>query len=187
MKKNIPRLMPVSVAVLALLVSCTPPGMYRDSWRHGWMFGGPNGNRIVETAKRYLGVSYKHGGENPKGFDCSGFVMYVYRKNGISLPRTTMEQFHAGRKISLRNAGPGDLVFFNISGSRRLSHVGIYLGNHRFIHAPRTGKTVSYADMNLQYWKKRYVGTVTFVNRYRDRERSKGGYYVKSAEMEYCH
>ncbi len=189
MKVHVKRYMiqftPASMLILAFLVSCTPPGVYRDSWRHGWMFGSPNGTRIVETAKRYLGVKYKYGGETPRGFDCSGFVMYVYRKNGITVPRTTREQYYAGKRIVLRNARPGDLVFFNTAGSKRFSHVGIYVGSNRFIHAPRTGKTVSYADMNLKYWKKRYIGTVTFLNRYRDRERSGGGYYVRKTEKGY--
>ncbi|TFH38849.1 MAG: NlpC/P60 family protein, partial [Chrysiogenales bacterium] len=112
---------------------------------------------------RYIGVRYRHGGETPRGFDCSGYVMYVYRKNGILLPRSAARQYRAGRKISLRSAAPGDLLFFNTSGRRRLSHVGIYMGGSRFLHAPRTGKRISYANLKNPYWKRRYTGAVTFL------------------------
>jgi cell wall-associated NlpC family hydrolase len=116
--------------------------------------------RVVDTAKKYLGVKYKYGGVNPSGFDCSGLVMYVFRKNGIDISRVLKEQYYSGRRVALNNAKPGDLVFFNTNG-RNLSHVGIYIGDHRFIHAPTTGKKVSYATVDNGYWKKRYVGIVS--------------------------
>jgi len=117
----------------------------------------------VRTAQKYLGERYRHGGDTPGGFDCSGYVMYVYEKNGILLPRSVEHQYKAGRRIRMGQAKPGDLVFFRTSRKKRLSHVGIYMGGRRFIHAPRSGKRVSYADMRNPYWKKRYVGTVTFI------------------------
>lgn len=146
-----------------VLISCSPPNLYRS----GWMFSGYSRNRIVRTAKRYLGVIYKYGGSSPRGFDCSGYVKYVYKRNGMSLPRSASRQYYSGRKVSLRRAMPGDLVFFKTS-SRRISHVGIYLGNFRFIHAPRSGKRVSYADMKKSYWKKRYIGSVSFIKSKRE-------------------
>jgi cell wall-associated NlpC family hydrolase len=88
--------------------------------------------------------------------------MYVYRKNGIHMPRSLVKQYRSGRRVSLHRARPGDLVFFNING-RRISHVGLYMGNRVFIHAPRTGKSVSFADINKRYWRKRYVGAVTYL------------------------
>jgi cell wall-associated NlpC family hydrolase len=88
--------------------------------------------------------------------------MYVYRQNGILLPRQVDSQYDAGIHIRLRQVQPGDLVFFRTS-HYRLSHVGIYMGNNRFIHAPSSGKRVSYADMGKPYWKKRYRGAVTFM------------------------
>jgi cell wall-associated NlpC family hydrolase len=118
-------------------------------------------NNIVNTAKKYLGVSYKYGGNDPGGFDCSGFTMYVYKKNRIRIPRSTNEQFTSGKRVKIREANPGDLVFFDING-RGISHVGIYTGNYRFIHAPRTGKNVSYANLKNPYWKKRFKGIVTY-------------------------
>ncbi len=118
---------------------------------------------IISTAQNYLGVKYRYGGVSPSGFDCSGLVQYVYRKNGINLPRSTRDQYCRGKRVSRSSMQPADLVFFH-TGSRRISHVGIYAGNGRFIHAPRTGKRVSYARMDNSYWKKRFVGAVSYLS-----------------------
>jgi len=137
--------------------SCTPSKSYQRR-----VFFSGAGNRIVRTAKRYLGVRYKSGGTTPRGFDCSGYVKYVYKKNGLSLPRTATQQFKAGKRVTLRRAKPGDLVFFHTSKRKTFSHVGIYLGNLKFIHAPRTGKKISFANINNRYWRKRYLGAVSY-------------------------
>jgi len=118
--------------------------------------------RIIETAKKHLGDRYDYGGISSKGFDCSGFVQYVYRENGIKLPRSTVGQFEQGKKISLADARPGDLVFFRIYNGR-ISHVGIFVQGSVFIHAPSTGKRVSFADMSLDYWKQSFAGAVTYI------------------------
>ncbi len=131
----------------------------------GWFTRMDQGSRIVRTAEKYRGVPYRYGGESPRGFDCSGYVMYVYKKNGILLPRSVKGQYHAGRPVRLGQAKPGDLVFFRTSKKRRLSHVGIYMGGRRFIHAPSSGKRVTSTDMRNPYWKKRYAGAVTFMRR----------------------
>jgi cell wall-associated NlpC family hydrolase len=95
--------------------------------------------RIVTYAKKFLGVRYTYGGTSPRtGFDCSGFVRYVYAHFGIDLPHYSGAQFQMGRRVSRAGLRPGDLVFF--SG---LGHVGLYIGGGRFIHAPHTGTTVS--------------------------------------------
>lgn len=104
------------------------------------------GQAIVEEAKKYLGVKYVYGGSSPSGFDCSGLVQYVCRKNGISVARSSREQFHNGVAVSRDNLQPGDLVFFQKNGT--IHHVGIYVGNGQMIHAPQTGKTVSYQSIN---------------------------------------
>ena len=118
--------------------------------------------QIIKTAEKYLGARYNYGGMTTSGFDCSGFVQFVFRENGIVLPRSTVDQFERGKKIEVSEAKPGDLVFFNIYGAR-ISHVGIFAGKSAFIHAPTWGKRVSYADMNLDYWKRTFVGAVTYL------------------------
>jgi cell wall-associated NlpC family hydrolase len=119
---------------------------------------------ILETAKKHIGDRYNYGGMGAKGFDCSGFVQFVYRENGITVPRSTVDQYEGGKKIDLDEARPGDLVFFRIY-RHRISHVGIFIDKSRFIHAPSWGKRVGYADMNLEYWRKSYVGAVTYIDR----------------------
>jgi cell wall-associated NlpC family hydrolase len=119
---------------------------------------------ILETAKKHIGDRYHYGGMSTNGFDCSGFVQFVYRENGISLPRSTVDQFEKGKKIGLDDAKPGDLVFFKIYHNR-ISHVGIFISKSRFIHAPSWGKRVGIADMNLEYWQKSFVGAVTYIDR----------------------
>ncbi|OHD65866.1 MAG: hypothetical protein A2176_03380 [Spirochaetes bacterium RBG_13_51_14] len=118
--------------------------------------------RIISTAKRYLGTRYNYGGTSTKGFDCSGFVRFVYQENGITLPRSTVDQFKQGKKIEMAVILPGDLVFFRIYGDR-ISHVGIFVSRSTFIHAPSSGKQVSFADMNIEYWKKNFAGAVTYI------------------------
>jgi cell wall-associated NlpC family hydrolase len=119
---------------------------------------------ILDTAKKHIGDRYNYGGMGAKGFDCSGFVQFVYRENGITLPRSTVDQYEGGRKIGLDDARPGDLVFFKIY-KRRISHVGIFIDKSRFIHAPSWGKRVGIADMNLEYWQRSFVGAVTYIDR----------------------
>jgi peptidoglycan DL-endopeptidase CwlO len=100
----------------------------------------------ASIALRYLGVPYVWGGASPRGFDCSGLVMYVYAQLGISLPHYTVAQWGATTHISLSQALPGDLVFFD-----GLGHVGIYLGNNQFVHAPHTGTVVQVASLSGYY------------------------------------
>lgn len=113
------------------------------------------GQSIVNTAMNYLGVPYVWGGTSPKGFDCSGLVQYVCRKNGISVNRVAADQIKNGTRVSKSELQPGDLVFF---GKGRISHVGIYVGNGNMIHAPQTGDVVKVASINSGYYSSRYVG-----------------------------
>ncbi|MNM75273.1 putative endopeptidase YafL precursor [compost metagenome] len=114
---------------------------------------------VLSRAVNVLGTPYVWGGSSPKkGFDCSGLVKYAFNDVAdVDLPRTSnaMAQGH-GIKVSKSDLKPGDLIFFNIK-SRRVNHVAIYLGNDRFIHAPRRGKRVSIDTLSKPYWQKHYV------------------------------
>ena len=104
------------------------------------------GERAAELAHQYLGVRYVWGGESTAGFDCSGLVQYIYAHLGVSIPRTTYEQYNAGAHISRGDLRPGDLVFFD-----HIGHVGIYIGGGRFIHAPHTGTVVQIGTLTGWY------------------------------------
>lgn len=109
---------------------------------------------VVVIAKRYLGIPYRWGGSSPAtGFDCSGFVMYVYAKVGVSLPHNAAAQYRYGRPVSRANLAPGDLVFFN-----GLGHNGIYVGGGRFIHSPHTGDVVKISSIHESWYASRWVG-----------------------------
>jgi len=112
---------------------------------------------VLKTAYAVLGHPYRYGGRHPRqGFDCSGLVYYTHQQAGVTLPRTSHAQFVASIPVSRQALLPGDLVFFRIT-RRKISHVGIYIGDDRFIHAPSSGKTVSTASMTDPYWEKRFV------------------------------
>ena len=114
------------------------------------------GERAATIAREQLGVNYRYGGRNPAtGFDCSGLVYYSYAQAGITVPRTSRDQFRAAHKISLADAQPGDVVFFQ--DQEKLSHVGIYLGQRRFIHAPSSGRTVSVSSIDSPYYQEHLV------------------------------
>jgi cell wall-associated NlpC family hydrolase len=114
---------------------------------------------LAGTALSYLGIKYRYGGGAPStGFDCSGLVIYAAEKSlGLKLPRKSAEIAREGESVKLSELKKGDLVFFNTRG-HRFSHVGIYLGDKKFVHAPRTGSVVRVENMDQAYWKKRYNG-----------------------------
>jgi len=114
---------------------------------------------VVDRAMTYIGVPYRLGGNDPKvGFDCSGFVTYVYRNTlGLVLPRTARQLATVGVGIAREELQPGDLVFFNTRGSPN-SHVGIYLGNSKFVHAPRTRTLVRIDSLDDPAYGRRYDG-----------------------------
>ncbi|MBD9564588.1 C40 family peptidase [Pseudomonas sp. PDM09] len=115
-------------------------------------------SNVLSRAVNVLGTPYRWGGSSPsKGFDCSGLVKYAFNDATFDLPRTSnaMASGH-GEKVDRNDLKPGDLIFFNIK-SRRVNHVAIYLGNDRFIHAPRRGKSVSIDTLKKPYWESHYV------------------------------
>ncbi len=113
---------------------------------------------VIETAKNLLGTPYKYGGNSPRrGFDCSGLVQYSHKVAGIQLPRTTRQLYRATKPVRRRFLQPGDLVFFRINPGRTVSHVGIYLGNGKFIHAPSSGKRVKISSLKERYWTRHYL------------------------------
>ena len=114
------------------------------------------GDKLVSLAQGVLGSPYKYGGSSPRGFDCSGLVYYTHNKLGIAVPRTTGQQARHAGTLQLSEVEPGDILFFKIYGNR-ISHVGIYAGNNQFIHAPKSGKFVSYASINDPFWRQRFV------------------------------
>jgi peptidoglycan DL-endopeptidase CwlO len=119
--------------------------------------------RVLVTADRYLGVRYRYGGETPAaGFDCSGFVQYVFGRNGVNLPRTSRQQATAGRALAARvDLKPGDLMLFSSRGGR-IDHVAIYVGNNRMLHSSAGAGKVVYDDLTTargKWYLARYVAS----------------------------
>ncbi len=115
--------------------------------------------QIAIEALSLVGIRYRYGGNSPEqGLDCSGLVRYVFREaGGTDLPRTSQEMSRRGEPVDKQDLQPGDLVFFNTL-NRAFSHVGIYLGNNQFIHAPSAGRNVRVENMDMNYWKARFNG-----------------------------
>ena len=114
---------------------------------------------VVVGALNMIGVRYRWGGNTPdSGLDCSGFVRYVFQDTlGMALPRRAEEMSRVGEKVSMSDLKPGDLVFFNTM-RRTFSHVGIYIGDNKFVHSPSTGSTIRVDDLDEGYWEKRFTG-----------------------------
>lgn len=113
---------------------------------------------LIAKAKNFIGLPYRFGGTSPvSGFDCSGFMQYVYKTTaGIELPRTSGSMAQVGQRVSRDSLKPGDMVFFSHGGGR-ISHVGMYIGEGRFIHSPSTGKTISITSLDSGYWSNKFV------------------------------
>jgi cell wall-associated NlpC family hydrolase len=110
-------------------------------------------DRAASHALKMVGKPYKYGGSTPAGFDCSGLVQYSYRQAGVSLPRSTDDLLRTSTPLRGSRLRAGDLLFFDQEGKKK-SHVGVYLGDGRFVHAPSSGKTVRIDKLDSPYWKK---------------------------------
>lgn len=110
---------------------------------------------IISYAKEYIGVPYRGGGQTPRGFDCSGYVQYVFKNFGINLPRTAAEQYSAGSKVDKQEAEPGDIVAFKTG--KYISHSGIYLGGSKFISST-SSHGVAITSINDPYWSDHFLG-----------------------------
>lgn len=116
-------------------------------------------DELIKSAMGLLGVAYRYGGNSARtGFDCSGFMQHIFRRTmGMNLPRTSAEQARLGTHVNRSDLQPGDMVFFRTAGRGRISHVGLYIGNNRFIHAPRTGKRIEITSLSNKYWNAKYA------------------------------
>ena len=113
--------------------------------------GPRTGELAAQVALRQVGVPYRYGGSSPRGFDCSGLVHYSYASAGLSLPRTTAGLWAELEPVGKRDMQTGDLLFFSIDG--KMSHVGMYLGDGRFVHAPSSGRSVSVESLGSAYYR----------------------------------
>jgi len=155
-----PRVRLVALACLGLLLSACAPFQPETRPSPGGTVVPPATSRIVEAARAQVGVPYRYGGSSPtQGFDCSGLVSYVFAQQGIFVPRTAAQQFLAATPVPERALQPGDLVFFRLAGPRaEVSHVGIYAGAGRFVHAPQSGRRVTEATLDDEYYRPRLAG-----------------------------
>lgn len=113
------------------------------------------GDRAARVALDQVGTPYRYGGSSPSGFDCSGLVHYSYRQAGKSVPRTTSGLWDALAPVANRDLRAGDLLFFEIEG--KMSHVGLYIGNGRFVHAPSSGRTVEIERLDSDFYRQAYL------------------------------
>lgn len=167
--------MKLTVRTLALLCALLMPNAYAAPGNDGDPTSKPAdaphasapgegavGDMILQAVS-LMGIAYRFGGTTPvNGFDCSGFIRYIFQSTGLNLPRSAAEQAQVGRPVSRDELKPGDVLFFNTRGFN-YSHNGLYLGNGRFIHAPRTGKNIEITSLNAEYWNKRYNGARRMV------------------------
>lgn len=121
------------------------------------------GAQILAKATQYLGTPYVYGGASPSGFDCSGFVYYVYGTFGLSVGRTPEAQYNAGTVVDKASLQPGDIVLFANTYASGISHSGIYAGNGQFIHSPNSRSTVSYSDLTSGYWSEHFYCGIRVV------------------------
>lgn len=137
------------------IMTCLSFGLLFTGGFGGHAASAASSKSVVTVAKKYIGTPYKYGGMSPKGFDCSGFVGYSYKKTGKPLPRTAGDMYKKGKKVTKKNLKKGDLIFFS-TYKKGASHVGIYVGDNKFIHS--SSKGVKIDQLSNTYWKSKYYG-----------------------------
>lgn len=168
---NLTRMVAVATAAMLASSACTlqsgslrvdvrPPTALKHAYApragaRASLVGRTTAREAAANALRMIGTPYRWGGESPGGFDCSGLVYYSYGKAGATVPRTTSQLLHASRPVSLQHARTGDLLFFSSAG--KPSHVGIYLEDGRFVHAPSSGKRVEIASLQSSWYQRNFV------------------------------
>jgi murein DD-endopeptidase len=166
-ERNVAPCLPALLVTLALLLltacSSAPPAPAPAPTPHPISISEEPGlgALVAREAAQLIGTPYRYGGDDPRGFDCSGLVFYTHDKRGIEVPRTADEQSRAATPVPTDELVPGDLIFFRI-GSRKVDHVGIYAGGGRFIHAPSTGQVVSMAYLDDPYYRRHMIGAGRF-------------------------
>lgn len=145
--------------LLLALVACTLPHPFAEVSTGDFPDLASRRLEVVAQALAMTGQPYRAGGSAPGGFDCSGLVAYAYHQAGFRLPRRAIEQAQEARRLPPQALAPGDLLFFRING--QVSHVGIYMGEGRMVHAPSSGKTVRVDVIGADYWAPRYAGALT--------------------------
>lgn len=144
------------LALLVVLAGCTPfqTGLPGET---GAPLRTDRGVALLHVAQARIGAPYRYGGAGPDAFDCSGLVAYAHGQLGVSVPRSAAQQFAAATPVPRRDLRPGDLVFFRLEG-RDVSHVGIYAGDERFVHAPQSGGQVRMASLDEEYFRRNFAG-----------------------------
>ena len=152
-----------SLLLMLLLASCSTHN--QGALKQDLPYKLPESRKIiVHHAINNLGRPYKCGGDSPlKGFDCSGLIVYTYQKVDIYIPRTAKAQFSSGKPVIKEKLKPGDLVFFKKPTFQKVNHVGIFIGENIFVHAPGQGRPVSYGSLANPYFKKYYMGSRTYL------------------------
>ncbi|MGB5333572.1 MAG: C40 family peptidase [Woeseiaceae bacterium] len=141
---------------LASACSSTPPATpYAAPAGSSAVVHGDVGERAAAIAVNQIGVPYRYGGKSPRGFDCSGLVHYSYSRAGKRVPRTTGQLWSSTAVVARHELRAGDVLFFRIAG--KMSHVGLYLGGRRFVHAPSSGRTVTVASLDSPFYKDAFL------------------------------
>lgn len=151
------RILLAIVLATGLVAGCSSSPSHPQA---GWsdpapVSSGSVANRAVDIAMRQVGTPYRYGGSGPSGFDCSGLVHYSYREAGKLLPRTTGQLWDHTATVARGDLRAGDLLFFRING--KMQHVGLYVGNGRFVHAPSTGRQVSVASLSADFYARAFL------------------------------